>query len=143
MRMGLAMPAANMQTASANPQPEDDAPKMREKRPKKAADEDGTDETEAPEKFCSHCTRLLKHNGGRNAIASAHTRMSIDLRCMKFKTRAASHTATSCSGTWRYPIGSSSAARTIFVNASTLSPEGTACCRRCLRGQRVPCLFEE
>ena len=99
------MPAANMQTARATPQLEDDAPKMREKRPKKAADEDGTDEAEAPEKFCSHCTRLLKHNGGRNAMASAHTRMSIDLPRVNVKTtcenknitrnrfRAASHMA--------------------------------------------------
>jgi hypothetical protein len=68
-----------MHAASANPHSEDDWPKTRENALKKAAEEEGAEIAEAPETFCSHCTMLLKHNGGIKAIASAHTRMTMDL----------------------------------------------------------------
>ena len=87
------MPAANMHEASAKPQPGDDWPKARENASKKAADEDGAVTTVAPATFCSHCTRLLRHNGGRKAIASAHRRMRMDLKCIKPQARATNNMA--------------------------------------------------
>ncbi len=96
MRMGLAMPAANMHAAKAKPQPGDDGPRARENASKKAADEEGAVITVAPATFCSHCTRLLRHNGGRKAIASPHTRMTMDLQRVTCQARDTEIIATRC-----------------------------------------------
>lgn len=68
-----------MHAARATPQPGLEAPNVWENISKKAVDEDGAETAGDPATFCSHSTMLLRHRGGRNAIASAQMRIIIDL----------------------------------------------------------------
>ena len=72
-----------MHAASATPQPGDDRPKVRANKSNEAVDDEGAETEGVPAAACSHCTRLLRHRGGRNAIDSAQTRMSMDLSRVK------------------------------------------------------------